>query len=234
VYLPGEEVEIDFRFTNVASEAVVVSPYPPRIRILMPSLPGPYEEDIVRSFPPGAEELKLEPGESASYTFIWDQRDESGQQVNPGWYEVEVKHTVRKVAEPEGGYSITGTEARFLIQYPQGAMEKTIEVNQSQTATDLPFIWKREELAVDVTITLERVELTAEGARFSVLVTSPSYTLPQGPLLPPPQWMLAAYAQYTVDGVTKDAGVAGMRPLEDGLQLQWGYGSTRSPATPGS
>jgi hypothetical protein len=231
VYLPEEEVEINFTFTNVASEAAVVEPYPPRMRIFMPSLPGPYEEDIVRSFPPGAEELKLEPGESASYTFTWDQRDESGQQVTPGWYEVEVKHTVRKAAEPEGGYSITGTEARFLIQHPQGAMEKTIEVNQSQTATGLPFTWKREELAIDVTITLERVELTAEGARFRALVTSPSYTLSQGPL-PPPQWMLAAYAQYTVDGITKDAGVAGMRPLKDGLQLQWGYDPAKLDPVP--
>jgi hypothetical protein len=217
----GEEVEIKLSFTNQASEPRIMTPFPPEIKIIeLPDIQPP--DSVVRAFPAGNNELELQPGESASCLLKWDQKDDSGQQVPPGWYGVEATVASRRLTEKEGG-SIKGLAAKILILPPQGVMEKTIEVNQSQTVTGLPFTWGREEQKITVTITLERVEMTADSVRFTVLVTSADYSLPQGPELAPPQWLLEAYALYTVDGITKDAGVAGMRPLEDGLQLHWGY-----------
>ena len=57
-------------------------------------------------------------------------------------------------------------------------MGKTIDVNQSQTVTNLPFSFTKGELT-EVTITLERVELSAEGVKFHAFATSPQYELPQ-------------------------------------------------------
>lgn len=198
-----------------------MSPFPPEIKIIeLPNLQPP--DRVVRTFPAGSEELELQAGKSVSCIVKWDQKDDSGQQVSPGWYGVEVTAASRKATEPTGGH-VRGLATKVLVLPPEGVMEKTIDVNRSLTVTGLPFTWNREEQLIDVTITLEQVEMTADSVRFTALVTSPSYSLPQGPELAPPQWMLAAYAQYTVDGVTKDAGVAGMRPLENGLQLLWGY-----------
>jgi hypothetical protein len=49
-------------------------------------------------------------------------------------------------------------------------MEKTVETHLAQTAEDLPLTVRGEELIVDITITLERAELSAEGANFTVFV----------------------------------------------------------------
>mgnify|MGYP001090198506 CR=1 FL=1 len=91
------------------------------------------------------------------------------------------------------------TITEVLLQYPQGAMEKTIEVNQSQIVNG-------------VTITLERVELSWKEAKFYAFATPPGYSLRQGP----------AWAQYTADGITKDAGPSGVGFQEDGMRLSWG------------
>jgi hypothetical protein len=114
-----------------------------------------------------------------------------------------------------------GVAARVLVLPPEGVMQKTIEVNESQTATGLPF--ESSEL-IDLTITFQGVEMTADGVGFTVMVTSPAYHPPQAPGLPDPRWMLGAYATYMVDGVAHDAGVAAMSPGENALTLRWGYG----------
>lgn len=224
-YLPGETVEIEFSFTNVISEPITVSPFPPEIQIM---LPRPHE--VVRSFAAGTQELELEPSKTATYNLTWDQRDNSGQQVAPGWYYVDVKDiTISKAIEPTISHMSAGTIAKLLIQYPQGAMEKVIEVNQSQTVMDLPFMWKREEYSVDLTIILERVELTADGARFLAFATSPNSPSTG---YDHPQWSGCVRAQYTVDGVIKDAGPAGMRYLTNGIRLSWGYDVARLDPVP--
>jgi len=220
VYLPGDEVEIEFEFKNVSSEPVTVTPFPPVIGIT-PPVTVHWKEQIIRSFPPGSGKLKLQSGETAVYTLIWDQKDNSGQQVAPGYYKVNAD-IKSHVSEADGSKSIYGTSGRvtkLLIQFPQGAMEKNIEIKQTQTVTGLPFMWKREELSIDLTIMLERGELTAEGAKFCAFATSPNSPSAG---YDHPQWSGSVWAQYTVDGVIKDAGLAGMRYLDDGIQLCWG------------
>ena len=111
--------------------------------------------------------------------------------------------------------------AQLLVLPASRVLEETIEVNESQTVNG-------------VTITLERLELTAAGAAFYALHVPPDYKQfeqpvapgteqPQG-LEPPPPWMmeLHAYAEYSLNGgPTKVAGWSGLGFGEDGLSLSW-------------
>ena len=105
--------------------------------------------------------------------------------------------------------SLRGTEARFLIQYLQGAMEKTIEMNESQTVDG-------------ITVTLERVELTSARMAVYVFNAPLGYSFPSGQPLPAPSMMFHAEAEYSVDGgAFKKAGSSGIRPLENGMLHIW-------------
>ena len=97
----------------------------------------------------------------------------------------------------------------LLIQFPQGAMERVIELNQTQTANDL-------------SITLERVELSTERVVFFALFTPAGYSLPEESRDQKPDWAVPASAWYTVDGVTRDAGYAEVQYLDEGIRLIWG------------
>lgn len=218
----GEDVQVDLSFPNQAPETRIMSPFPPDISIIkLPNITPP--DIVVRIYPASGANVEIPPGGTMSYTLDWDQKDDSGQQVAPGWYGVEVTVASRKATDATGGY-VKGVAARILVLPPEGVMEKTIEVDQSQTAAGLPFNTGRQEELVDLTITLQRVEMNADSVGFTVMVTSPAYLPPQGPGLPNPLWMLDAYATYTVDGVVHDAGVAAMNPGENGLTLRWGTG----------
>ena len=98
-----------------------------------------------------------------------------------------------------------GTITKVLIQYPQGAMEKTIEVNRPQTVNG-------------VTITLERVELSREETKFYAFTTTRLTEEGINPLLAK---LIPILAQYAVDGSTKDAGYAAERILDRGTELIW-------------
>jgi|GEM_PF-514902 len=208
VFLPGEEVKVEFRFSNASSEPITVAPFSPGIEIVRPRTD---EDGVVRSFAEGSGQLDISPVETVEYTLVWDQKDDNGKQVVPGWYYVDVKGiTVTKATAPTRTGMSFGSIARLLIQFPQGAMEKIIEVNQSQTVSDL-------------TITLERVELSATGATFYAFTIPPDYSPPrtEGPPLPPP--MVPVHAQYTVDGVTNDAGYSSVGAQGSGIRLIWGH-----------
>ena len=109
-----------------------------------------------------------------------------------------------------------------MIQFPQGAMEKSLDLNQSQTVSD-------------IAITLERVELTADGANFYFFFIPPGYTAPPTePSLPPmsPSISIMAKAEYSVDGITKYAGTAGFNTKGDGIKLVWGGGPGKLDPVP--
>lgn len=208
ISLYGENVEINLTFTNEASEPRIISPFKPEIKIIeLPNLRPP--DSVVRTFPAGNGEIKLQPGASTSHLPNWDQKDDGGEQVPPGWYSVEVTLTSRKASEATGGH-VRGSAARVLVLPPKGVLEKTISVNRSQTVNG-------------ITVTLERVELTATGMKIYAFNTPPDYALPQGPMLPPPQFMsLHAEAQYRVDGgAIKQTNPSGIRFLENGMQHTW-------------
>jgi len=209
-YLPGEPVTIEFSFINISSEPIVLSPDPPEIEI---KLPG--REGMVQSLAPGSGEVNLEPGENITYTLVWDQRDSSGQQVAPGYYNTNIMARNMGINGTVAGG--IGAAVRVLIQYPQGAMEKAIELNQSQTVNGL-------------TIALERVEMTSTATRFYAFTIPPDYSPPEGEDAELPSHRIPylsdlrpVHATYTVDGVTKDARSADLDIRGDGIILAWAH-----------
>jgi len=154
----------------------------------------------------------------ASFVVTWDQRDNHGQQAAYGHYKLVVgyirlgdRSMMRDLSE----------SVQLLILPPEGVMEKTVEVNESQTVNG-------------ITITLERVELTALSASIYAFNVPPDYTLPQNPVEPgsdlpqgtepAPPWMmeLHAHAEYSLDdGPVNNAGWSGIGFREDGMRLSW-------------
>ena len=202
-YLPGKPVRVTFSYTNAISESITLSLFPPEIQIIS------YRPDeIVRSFAAGTQEMELGPSEVVTHILAWDQRNDRGEQVAPGWYYVDTKDiTVTKATPPGTIHMEICSITKVLIQFTQGAMEKSIDVNKSQTVGGF-------------TITLERVELSTEGASFYAFAIPPGYSPPQPH---EPVLMFDAHAEYAVDGVTRDAGYSAVEPEDDGLRLTWGY-----------
>jgi hypothetical protein len=172
-YLPGETVEVKLVFKNVSSNNVTLE-YLPEIRVAKHLSGG----QALYSWTGRELMTELKPDEKTTIIdFTWDQKDTNGKQVPPGWYYITYKdpnvtgETVWK----------TGNVAMVLIRYSQGAIEKTIEVNESQTVKD-------------ITITLERIVLTAEEMVIYGRGT-PAY-------IPPPSKNSAmrGFAEYSIDG----------------------------------
>jgi hypothetical protein len=202
-YLPGEPVSVELSLVNISSEPVIMSPYPPEIEI---TLSRPVE--VVQTFAAGSGEVELEPGEKVAYTLAWNQRNSKGQLVAPGYYNLNI--IISNFRINGISFGCAGTPTKVLIQYPQGAMEKSLDLNQSQTVNG-------------ITITLQRVEMTTTGMTLYAFNVPPDYSLPQGPMLPSPQLMsLHATAEYSVDGgMEKQAGLSGIRFLDDGMLHTW-------------
>lgn len=216
VYLPGESVEVRLSFANTSADTFTISQYPPEIEVT----PWLDRDQVLSSRPGGTQPLEIRPGETATLDFAWDQRDGQGQQAAPGWYAV----TFKDITIQHGGTGTYGMSptARVLIQHPQGAMEKTIDLDQAQTVNG-------------ITVTLQRVEMTADGAGFSVFFIPPGYSPPPAtPGMPPmpPRIAVAASAEYSFDGVTRNAGTAGFNTRGDGMRLVWGVGMHKLDPVP--
>lgn len=204
-HLPGETITIEFTFRNSGTGPITLRPFPPEIRVMQP-----WPHEAARAFGAGSGERALQPGETATHALAWDQLDAGGRQVVPGYYFVDVNDIYIEGTEVGTMRISSGTIARVLIQFPQGAMEKRIAVNESRTAKG-------------ITITLERVELSATGARVYAFTTPAGYRLQEGgPALPAPNMMVNASARYGVDrGLMKDTGPSGSRFLANGIELVW-------------
>jgi len=179
-----------------------MSTYPPEIRVT----PWQDHDQVLSSRAGGTQPLEIRPGDTIVMEFTWDQKDKEGTQVSPGWYAV----TFKDINITQGDRRTTfNPTARVLIQYPQGAMEKSFDMNQSQTVND-------------VTVTLQRIELTFTGMAVYAFNAPPGYNFPSGQPLPAPSMMFHAEAKYSVDGgVSKLAGSSGIRPLENGILHIW-------------
>lgn len=205
-YKTGEWVQVALFFTNYASEPRIMSPFPPKINIELPNVQPP--DSVVRSIPAGTQEVPLEPGQIVVHIFTWGQKDDSGQQVNPGWYGVEVTTVTRKLSGTMEGW-VRGWATKVLILPPQGVMEKTIEIEKAQTVDG-------------ITITLNRIELTASEMKVYAFNTPPGYMPPQAPGFPPRSDIIPAEAEYSLDGGNiKKTGPSARRFLENGTKHTW-------------
>ncbi|MDO8692316.1 MAG: hypothetical protein Q7R39_20280 [Dehalococcoidia bacterium] len=209
-FLPGEHISITWALKNVSAKPVTLRPLPPaasvhRVRIIeWPSgednLTGYFE--AVRSFPAGTGEMNLQPGETTSSVLYWDQRNSSGWPVAPGYYWLTFQMNI------DGGWSL-GDGSKVLVRYPQGAMEKSLEVDQSRTSGG-------------VTITVKRVELSATGTKVYALATPPDFRAQTNTGLPLSGPPVGAQARYQADGhPLKLAGSSGAGLREDGIELVW-------------
>jgi hypothetical protein len=161
----GKSVEIKITFINFDTESRVLRNFadfnfPARITIESRNLP--FDDRVVRTFYVGDEQTELQPAESKEYLLTWDQRDESGQYVPYGWYDVRATVSSRRVTDTKTTQGSGGLYTRVLVLPPGGPMEKSFEIGQSQTVNG-------------VTVTLGKMELSTQGAKVFTFVTSPDY-----------------------------------------------------------
>jgi hypothetical protein len=139
---------------------------------------------------------------------VWDQKDNNGQQVPPGWYEIGYEYVI---IEQSTGKSFTADlKTRFQIVPPDSAMNKDLEINQSVTAGG-------------VAVTLEIIEMNAVETKIYTFTTPPDYSLTTEH--PPSQMeslMTNSTAEYSVDGgeVVKIRSGGGKADAE-GITLTW-------------
>lgn len=204
-YLPGEVVEIELTLEHTGSKPINISPFPPEIKVKRPNPSFNQPFLVVRSFSPSSKKIKLDPGEKITYLLRWNQQDENGIQVSPGFYEVGLYNFT--VENPEFGISkmgYTSSSHEVFINFPHGAMNKTL--SQSQTSD-----------GVNLTLTLK---LFSRGAQARALVQFSNYTLPfkglPSPILNPPRSAL-----YSVDNGTQQVLDGSLVFREEGIILSW-------------
>jgi hypothetical protein len=82
----GENFEVGIIFKNISADSLTIDPYPPAIEIQQADT-----NDVVRSFEQGTEIREIAPSEGLIYTLVWDQEDDSGQEVGTGKYTVVIR-----------------------------------------------------------------------------------------------------------------------------------------------
>jgi len=222
-FLSGEPVEIAISLTNVYDEPIVLN-FPPEVLVLHHDMPGNTEDWTIRSYPSGTEQSIIEKGQAVTYQFVWDQKGDDGEQVTPGHYFIVVYE--RPVSQSGREGMSLGQEFEVFIQYKQGAMKKTIELNQSQTVSRVPLPSEDAARFTDLTVTLKRVELSEKRTQFLALATLPEYTW-KSPYEHYPMYWMTADAEYVFDGTSKDAGCADEEASSEGIWLMWGYVNPR-------
>ena len=89
-YAGGAEVAVTLAVTNHGPDTVKLSPFPPEIAITAP------DREPVWSLSGGGEELTVEAGDTETYYFTWDQRDNADNAVSSGEYTISFTTYLRK------------------------------------------------------------------------------------------------------------------------------------------
>ncbi|MDD5701611.1 MAG: hypothetical protein PHU23_06115 [Dehalococcoidales bacterium] len=200
----GRSVEIKLTFTNYDEAPRIMRDFPPEIKIESRNLP--FNNNIVRTFTAGEEQLEFQPGESKEYVLNWDQKNGFGQQVPYGWYEIRVNIHSREITDTGSMQGSGARAARVLVLPSGGVMEKNIELKQSRIANS-------------ITVNLEKLEINAIGAALYINMLSENYR-PEEELI----WGTGTEAQYKVDDEDwKPAHKAEFSTfiLEDGVRYIW-------------
>ncbi len=226
-YPSGELVQLNVTVMNnssLNSQPVTINPYPPRIDLEVPVSPATGATDlwrlsnsVIKTFPAGTGTKTFIAGENITYQLTWDQKDNDGKQVSPCWYFFDYKLQANNGSQNWGS---GGAGKVLLIQYPQGAMKKTIQVNQSKRIENLTLSMDGGgSRSIDLVLQLKQVVLNDMGASFLVVASSPSHPTPDYNGI---GWAGSSEAEYIVDGVTKYARSANSQVTGNGVQLRWG------------
>lgn len=226
IYLLGEPVQMELILTNESTGNVTVAQVPPAIDLVTSgydqatSGEGLDPQRLIKSFPTGNAEITLGSGQEVTYQFTWDQRDNNGKQASPGWYFCSDMLNLKIAGQNEWSGSV---DRAFLIQYPQGAMQKTIDLNQSRTISGFSFddTISGKKQTVDLVLTLKHVELNEKTLSFLVVATSPN-----NPLSGYEGWGdVTGQAQYAIDGVVNNTTwyPTTTQSLDSGIEMRWGY-----------
>jgi hypothetical protein len=203
-HLPGERIMLGIGIVNLSSGTIIIDPFPPAIQIRSVE-----RDKVVYSSPAGTRTCDI----SSDHPFIptkdtWDQKDNNGEPVAPGWYEISYEYVI--IEKNTGKRYMANPTARFQIAHPDSAMNKDLEVNQSVTAEG-------------ITVTLKRIELNAVKVAAYTFTTPPGYSLPEEH--PPHEFeslMINSAAEYNVDGGTiKHVRAGGGKADAAGITLTW-------------
>jgi len=199
-YSLGEVVEVNFLWENTADETVTVKPFPLAMQIRRPY------DSVVWSYPGGSGEHTLKPGERLSHTLTWDQRDNNGQIIEPGYYFLRVEYQ----AVMESGLMVGGYRPlKILIQFPQGAIDKTIVVEQMKTLPD------------GSGLCLKNIDLSSFGAKVYATMDPVDYVPPVSDAERSLWGPVVSHAYYRLDsGSLESAGVAKSSFFEE-IELEW-------------
>ena len=205
-FLPGEQVMYGIGITNLSSGTITIDPFPPAMWIKPVG-----QDEAVYSSPAGNRTRDIESDYPSSWYHpkgSWDQKDNNGEQVAPGWYEISYEYVI--VEQKTSKRYTANPTARFQIVHPDSAMNKELDVNQSVTAEG-------------ITVTLERIELNAVKVTVHIFTTPPGYTMPEEH--PPEQAEslgINSRAEYSVDGgITKQPLDIGGQFTKGGARLIW-------------
>lgn len=203
-YLPGQEVMIGLMIMNLSSGTITIDPFPPAEWI------KPVDQDeSVYSYAAGTRTRDIRPDLPPYLTkSIWDQKDNNGKQVAPGWYEVHYEYVI--IEQNTSRRYTANPTTRFLIVHPHSAMEKNLDINQSETING-------------ITVTLERIELTSIGMTVYTFKTPPGYSLHEGNT-PPRQYqsfLINSMAEYKVDGGSIKQAKPRGQFIKSGIRFIW-------------
>lgn len=198
VYVPGEIVTVDVTLTNTTDEPIMLKQFPPILSLIDAGTRQP-----VYTYSAGTSGVVLQPGKSIDFTIDWNQRDAAGSLVAGGDYYIELEDLDSQGLPMKLNLS---QPAEFEI-LPEGStfgdIYKTIELGMSATAAD-------------ITITLEQLNLTENGAFLSAFIS------------PPPGYdyreagNYAAFATYYIDnGWIKYGGLSSYESTPDGMEHVW-------------
>jgi hypothetical protein len=239
-YLSSEDIGIKISFKgdpgNMTKEPFEINPFPPAITVKLRGPHSPSQDDeSVRSFPAGTATIRLEPGEVVNYDLTWNQRNDQGQPVHYGYYYL----ALGPIAYGETGRIGPFSLSWFPILPAEGVLEKTIEVNQSQTVNGITIKLERVELSnlgMNVSVfTIPPDPKSPEGApaELSATVAMPSTTgegaatLPKGPSSvtpsPPLPLNMSITAEYRLDGGAAQEALGNriLGRLENGVECTW-------------
>lgn len=157
LYNFSEPVEVNVTLTNRGSGPVTIIGYPPRSGISYRS-----QQDF-RTFNRSGETLVLTPDQSTAFTVRWDQKDETGHQVEPGLYMIAVYFLLAD--NGTGSYDLSHIEPysrslEVMILPKTGAYQGDIIVKKSITGNN-------------ITATLESIQLSNTSGKANITIQVP-------------------------------------------------------------